>query len=261
MAARAMWKGVLRLGSVKLPLKLHAALEDRSIRFHLLHAKDKVRVEQRMVSSATGREVPREEVRKGYDVEPGVFVFLDDDELKTLEPKDSRDIEVTQFVKRGAIDPAWFERPYYLSPDGEEHADTYLALVEALSKDDWNGVVRWTMRGKSYRGALRAERERLMVVTMRPAGEVISASEVGVAPGREPDAKELKMAEQLVAALEGEFDPSEWRDTYRDRVMALVRTKARGGRVKATKFERKPAATDLAAMLEASLRRAKKKAS
>src|SRR5438045_3098360 len=114
MTARAIWSGNLKLGTSGLPVKLYSAVEDRSTHFHILDTKTKSRVKQHMVNPETGEEVPSGEIHKAYEVERGTFVLLDDDELSKLEPKASRDIEITRFVPAGRISHLWYERPYYL---------------------------------------------------------------------------------------------------------------------------------------------------
>ena len=131
MAARAIWKGVLELGKARVPVRFYSAVEDRDVHFRLLHAKDKQPVSQQMVNPETGKPVPPENVRRGFEVENGVFVLLDDDELAELEPEPSRDVEVKHFVPARAIAPQLFERPYWLGPDGDQNA--YLALAHALA--------------------------------------------------------------------------------------------------------------------------------
>src|SRR3954464_15673024 len=107
MAARAIWAGTLKIGSSSLPVKLYSAVQDKSVHFHILDAKSKSRVKQHMVNPSGGEEVAKEDIRKGYEVERGTFVVLDDDELSKLEPKPSRDIEVTRFVPTGHISHLW----------------------------------------------------------------------------------------------------------------------------------------------------------
>lgn len=226
MAARAIWKGVLRFGDLSVPVKFYSAVEDRSVHFRLLHAEDGVPVKQRMVDPATGDAVPREEVRRGLEVEDGVYVVFSDEELDELEPDDSRDIEVTRFVPSGAVDPRWYDRPYYLEPDGDPEA--YFALVDALEDAGREGIARWVMRKKRYRGALRVREGYLAMLTVRSAQRVVDASELESPEGREAEPQELELAEQLVGALAGPFEPERYENEYRDRVLELIRAKARG---------------------------------
>ena len=260
MAARAIWKGVVTFGSVELPVKLYSAAQDQKVHFRLLHAKDREPVEQRMVHPETGEVVPKEEVRRGYEVEPGTFVVLDDEDLEAAKPEKSRTIEITRFVPKPVINHPWYDRPYYLGPDGEVAGD-YFALAQALEAEEREGVARWTMRNKEYVGALRSIDGYLVLISMRYAGEVVSASQLPAPAGRDLNPKEVSMAEQLVSMLEDDFRPGDFRNEYQDRVRELIETKARGGEVKVKKFVRKKPSDSLAGMLEASLQGAKKRAS
>lgn len=257
--ARAIWKGVLRFGSAEVPVKLYSAVQDRSVHFRLLHEKTSTPVKQRMVDPRTGKEVPYDEVRRGYEVEEGVFVLLDEEELGELEPEKSRDIEVTRFLEPELINHQWYDRPYHLGPDGDDAS--YFALVKALGKKGREGVARWTMRNKEYLGALRSEDGHLMLITLRHAEEVIPASALEPPGGRKPEPRELKMAEQLIDALAAEFDPTEWRDEYRDRVLELIEARAEGKTVQFRQPAKKRAAGDLAASLEASIAAARERKS
>lgn len=244
MTARAIWKGSLKLNSTKVPVKLYSAVQDKTVRFHILDHKSKMRVKQHMVESETGKEVASGEIQKGFEVEPGTFVILDKDELAKLEPEPSREIEIAQFVSPAQIPPEYFDRPYYLGPDGDEAA--YFALAEALNKKDREGVARWVMRKQPYVGAVRAVDDHLMLFTLRNAEEVLSAQDLPKPSGRAPDKKELAMATQLVELLKGEFEPKDFHDEYRERVMEFIEKKARGHkpRLKLVKSKKKTAALD-----------------
>src|SRR5690348_13901581 len=202
MAARAIWTGKLKLGSSALPVKLYSAVEDRSIHFHILDSKTKTRVKQHMVQPETDEEVERQEIRKGYEVDRGTFVLLDDAELSSLEPKASKDIEITRFVPSGRISHLWYDRPYYVGPDGD--SDDYFAFVRALKDENREGIARWVMRSKAYAGALRVSGDYLSLITLHHAEEVLSDRDLQVPRTREVTQKELNMAKELVGALEGE---------------------------------------------------------
>ncbi len=254
--ARAIWKGVIRFGGVAVPVKLYSAVQDRNVHFRLLHDRDRTPLKQRMVDPVSGDVVPYEEIRKGYETEDGAFVMLEPEELEELEPDSSRDIEITRFVPPSRINHQWYDRPYYLGPDGDD--SSYFALADALERKEVEGLARWTMRKKAYVGALRLEDAYPMLITLRHAGEVLSASELPQPGGRAPDAREVAMARQLIGMLEADYDPTEWRDEYRDRVLDLVETKARGGKVKVERIvEKKPKQKSLEAMLRASLESAR----
>src|SRR5215831_15289686 len=192
MAARAIWSGTVKIGSSGLPVKLYSAVEDQSIHFHILDAQTKSRVKQHMVNPETGEEVAREDIRKGYEVERGTFVLLEDEELENLEPKPSKDIEITRFVPAGHISHLWYDRPYYLGPDGD--SEDYFAFAQALKNEDKEAVARWVMRGKSYVGALRANGDYLVLITLHHADEVMSDRDLPAPHTRGLSEKESKMA-------------------------------------------------------------------
>jgi len=259
MAARAIWKGVLHFGTHKVPVKLYSAVQDHTVRFRLLHKTDKTPVKQELVSSESGEVVEYKDVRKAYPLSRGRFVILEDEELESLEPEDSRDVEITRFVDPDEIDHRWYERAYFLGPDGD--AKAYFAAAAALEKKGKEGVARWVMRDREYAGALRAEDGYLMLIVLRHADEIIDADALEPPGGRELQKREIEMAEQLLGALHGEFDPTQFKDEYRARVLDLVETKAAGKKPKVVSFRPKKVKEEqLADALEASLAGAKKKA-
>ena len=261
MAARAIWKGEIKVGTTKVPVKLYSAVQDRTVRFHVLDDRAKKRVKQHMVDPDSGEEVPTEEIQKGYEIEPGRYVILTAEELEKLQPPASRDIEIVEFVPQTKISEQWYDRPYYLGPDGDEK--DYFALAEALKNKEAEGIAHWVMRNKYYAGALRAVDDYLFLFTLRDAKEVILADDLTKPSGAAPTQKELAMAKQLVEMLQGEFNPTEYKDEYRERVMEFIEKKAKGHapRLKAVKPKRQTAALDnvLAKSIE-SLRKKEKRA-
>lgn len=225
-------------------MKVYSAVQDQTVRFHILDERSKTRVKQHMVDPDSSKEVSPEEIQKGFEVEPGTFVILNQEELESLEPEASREIEITQFVPPAEIAPEFYDRPYYLGPDGDQAA--YFALAEALSNKEKEGVARWVMRKQPYVGALRAEGDHLILFTLRKLEEVLSARDLPRPAGRAPDKKELNMARQLVELLEGEFNPGDYQDEYSARVMEFLEKKAKGHapRLRLVKTKRKTASLD-----------------
>jgi DNA end-binding protein Ku len=256
MGARAIWTGQIKIGSAAVPVKLYSAAEDKSVHFHILQAKTKTPIKQHMVNPETGDEVPSEDIRKAFEVERGTFVFLNDEELSELEPKASRDIEITRCVPEGHISHLWYERPYFLGPNGEN--ETYFAFVEALRNQHQEGIARWVMRKKSYVGALRTNGDYLALITLRHADEVLSARDLPAPQARGLTDKELNMAEQLVGALEGQFNPADFRDHYRDRVLEFINAKARGKKMTLPAVPAKQSKLSLADELARSLQSLKR---
>ena len=256
MAARAIWKGNLKLDSTKVPIKLYSAVQDQTVRFHILDVKSKHRVKQHMVDVESGEEIPTEKIQKGFEVEPGTFVILDEKELASLEPEASREIKVEQFVPPSEIPPEYYDRPYYLGPDGDSEA--YFALAEALKNKEKQAVVRWVMRKQPYVGAIRLENEYLILYTLRNREEVLSAKDLPHPAGRAPDKKELSMAKQLVELLKDEFDPKDYKDEYRARVMEFVEKKAKGHKPRLQLVKTRKKTTSLNSVLSKSIAALKK---
>src|SRR4030095_14814247 len=130
----AIWKGKLKLGSTTIPVNLYSAVVDKTVHFHILEQRTKSRIKQHMVNPENNEEVSSDEIQKGYQVEPGIFVILNEAELKKFEPKPSREIEITRFVSPAQISSQWYDRPYYLGPDGDKKA--YFAFVDALAEQE-----------------------------------------------------------------------------------------------------------------------------
>jgi len=223
---RALWRGIIELAGVEIPVKLYAAVQPHAqVSFTLLHKKDKTPLRQVMVNGATGEPVPREEIIKGYPLSKRRFVPVDPAELEKLVPESSRDIKVLSFVDPAEIDPRYYARPYFVGPDAGG-AQELAALHEALAKSGTAMVCRWVMRKIQYHGALATEGSALMLNTLRQPEQVLHRAQSY--EGIELDQRELKTARYLVEALTGEFTPDEYKDEYRERVEEIIARKAKG---------------------------------
>ena len=256
--ARAMWKGDITIGRTKVPVKMYSAVQDQGVHFRLLHETDKQPLKQHMVNPETDEVVESKDVKKGYVDDGGIVVMLDKEELDELKPEPTRDIEITRFVPINAISHGWYDRPYWLGPDGRG-SSAYFALAQALEQEGREGVAKWVMRGKEYVGALVGADGYLMLITLRRAGEVVESKELPRPGGRALEKKEVALAEQLVSALEGEWKPEEFADEYRDRLMEFIEKKAKGRAPKVKKLRpKRESQKDLAEILAASLKGAQK---
>jgi DNA end-binding protein Ku len=254
MPLRATWKGVIELGKQSVPVKLYSGVQDAAVHFHLLHDHDETRVEQRLVNPKSDEALDKAQIQKGFQLEPGRFVILKKRELEKLVPEGSRSIELASVVPESALIPAWFERPYLLGPDGS--AAEYLALARALRSSERQAIVHWVMRRRSYHGALRARGDHLILIALRSREEVLELPKLEPAKTRAAADKELALAEQLVSALEGEFDPTQFHDEYRERLREYVEQKAAGKQPRLHKPRaRKASAGSLESILRASLKR------
>ncbi|PLW84211.1 Ku protein [Kineobactrum sediminis] len=253
MAARAIWKGVIHFGGIAVPVKLFSAVADRNVHFRLLHKKDHSPVRQAMVNPETQEIVPYNETRRAYISSGGREVILTQEELEELKPEKSREIAILAFLPPEAIDHRWYDRPYYLGPDGAE--DKYAALTQALQAQDREGLARWVMRNKEYLGALRPFEGYLMLISLRHEEQVVSAEELEPPGGKPLDKRELEMARQLIGMLEARFEPGDYRDDYRHQVLELIDKKQKGGRIRrAPRRKTEETPEDLGKALEASLK-------
>ncbi|HEX7719850.1 MAG TPA: Ku protein [Woeseiaceae bacterium] len=259
MAARAIWKGVIRFGDVKVPVKLYASVEDRSTHFRLLHRKDRIPVRQAMINPETDEVVPYEKVRRAFVTDEGDLVLLNDEELETIEPQSSRTIHILQLLPPRAIDHRWYVRPYFLGPD-EGGADMYAAFIGALQKEGREALTRWVMRKKEYFGSLRLVAGYPMMTVLRHSHQVASTEDLQLPEGPKLASKEIDMARSLMDMLTADFEPANYRDEYRARVKEMIAVKSSGGKVKKITLRKKPKTDDLQSALEASLRQERKRA-
>lgn len=258
--ARAIWTGVVTFGLVTVPVGLYTAVEDHTLHFHQLQRGTSDRIRNRRVNERTGKEVDAADIVKGYEVEEGRYVIVEPDELDEIAPGRSQTIDITDFVDLDRIEPAYFDRTYYIAPRGKEYTKVYELLRAALAEADKVGIATFVMRGKQYLTALRAEDKVMILQTLHWADEVRD-------PGRElpelPAAragrgKELQMALQLVDALSGDWEPGKYHDTYQEKVRELVKAKAEGQEIAAAQGP--PQATnviDLMKVLEGSIEAAR----
>jgi DNA end-binding protein Ku len=254
---RAMWTGTIGFGMVTVPVKLYSAVDRKTVRFHQLSSKSGARVAQKRVDSASGAEVPYEDVVKGYELAPDRYVVIEPGELESLQPKKTKTIEIEEFVDLSQIDPVYYDHPYYLAP-GPGGAKPYRLLLEAMRETGKVAIARVVIRSKEQLVAVRPMGNALGLATMLFADEVLSPQrldEVAEAKDVKTTKRELDVAKQLVDSLAGNFVPEDFRDTYREDVLALIENKAQG---KAIAVQRAPEevaapAPDLMSALKASL--------
>jgi DNA end-binding protein Ku len=255
---RAIWSGSISFGLVNVPVKLVAATSPKDVRFHQLHAPDQGRIQQKRVCSLDGKEVDYSEIVKGYEVSRDRYVVVEPEELEALAPEASRYIELEEFVDLAAIDPLYFEHSYYLVPDGPA-ARPYALLVEAMEGTGKAGIGKFVLRTKQYLAALRPKDGALVLSTMLFDDEVVATSALEVPTTKEtkPSEREVSMARQLLSSLSAEWEPTKYKDDYREKVLAMIEAKAAGNEVAVPEVpERRAPVIDLMAALEASLAQA-----
>jgi len=255
--ARAIWSGTISFGLLNVPVKLYSAVSRKTIRFNELRESDSSRVRHKRVAEADDKEVPYEEIVRGYEISPDRYVVFSRDELEQLNPAKTRAIEIQDFVDIEQIDPIYFDSPYYLAPaEGAEKA--YGLLVRAMEASGKAAIARFVLRNKEHLAAIRPMDGVLTLTTMRFADEVVSPQELDdVLPDSSPrvEKREREMAEKLIDSLAADFKPEKYRDEYREQLLSLIEQKAEGKQVVASESEEpEPTkAPDLMAALEESL--------
>lgn len=256
---RPIWSGSLSFGLVNVPVRLMSATRDLGVHFNQLHEKDKSRIEVRRVCTEENEEVPWEEVARGYELESGEIVMLTDEELDAADPKKTRTIDIEAFVDLEEIDPVFYDHPYYLVPDSNEAAvRAYHLLRTVMERSGQVAIARFVLRTKEYLVAVRTRGDAITLTTMLFHDEVRSPEDVGI--GKLPTAKkkEVDQAVTLVKSLQRDFDPANYDDEHRKRLLAIVDKKRKGQEIEIPDEPEAPKAVpDLMAALEASIQRMK----
>src|SRR5947209_5015614 len=254
--ARAIWSGAISFGLVNVPVKLYSATSPKTVRFHQLSSKTGARIRQKRVDSSTGDEVPYEEIVKGYEITPDRYVMIEPEELEAFDPKATRTIDIEEFADLVEIDPIYYDHNYYLAPTAGG-AKAYRLLLDAMREAGKVGIGRVVLRSKQQLCALRPTGDVLTLTTMLFGDEVLAPDrldELDAIAEAEASERELRMAQQLIESLSAEFEPSKFRDEYRERVLELIERKASGEEIAVPPQAPEPAAApDLMAALEASL--------
>lgn len=260
--ARAIWSGVLTFGLVSVPVQLYSATEAHSPVFHQFEKGTGDRIRYQRVNERTDDEVEYSDIVKGADTGGGQYVMLDEDELDSVAPGRSRSMEIRTFVDLDDIDPIYFNKTYYLGPGSEETGKVYALLREAMGESGKAAIVGFVMRGKEYLAAVRADGDLLVLETLFFADEVREPhQQISDLPGRVKLSRpELRMAGQLIESMAGPWKPSDYRDTYTDRVNELIEAKKNDREVQPVE-EAPPGTevTDLTEALRASVEAAKQK--
>lgn len=251
--ARPLWKGTLGFGLVSIPIELHTAVRDTGPHFHFLRERDLSRIQFLKVAEKDQQPVDKGELVKGYEYEKGRYVILTKEDFEKAAVKRNSAIELLDFVDATEIDDRYFDKPYYLLPaKGGERA--YALLREALKHAGKVGIAKIVMRDTPHLTAVEAIRDALVLSTLRFNEEVVPESEYTF-PHAEIRAPELKMAQQLVEGLAGEWDPKKYTNEYRANLLKIIdaKKKHRTPKLAAQRLEAGAHVVDLMERLRASL--------
>jgi DNA end-binding protein Ku len=250
---RSIWNGTISFGLAHVPVKLYTATESKTVSFHEVHLSDGARIQHRRICSREDKEVPYKEVVRGFEVSEDEYVVLERDEIKAAAGARGKVVDIEEFVPEEAIDPVFYERTYYVGcrDDGE----AYRVFHEALKRTERVAIGRFTFHDREYLAAVRSLDGVLALHTMRFHDELVEPRDLDVSiPRKGPTKQEARMAEQLVDTLHTKFDPTKYKDTYREAVLDLIDRKAKGKKIERPEIEPREETSDLAAALEASLK-------
>ncbi|RYZ82718.1 MAG: Ku protein [Flavobacterium sp.] len=255
---KAIWKGSISFGLVNIPIRLYSGTSSHNISLDMIRAKDKCSIQYVRVCKKDGKEVPWEEIAKGYKKENGDYVLLEKADFAKIAPEKTQTIDIFEFVKEDDIPSKYLEKPYIVEPS-KESKKVYALLRDALKKSGKVGLCRFVMRTTQHLGILKVEDDAILLIQIRFNDELRDPDEAELIPKNVTiSKKELDMAMSIIDQLTGEFEPEKYKDTYKEELVKMIKKKAsaKAGAKEptATKKKKAPAAKDdLLDQLRASL--------
>lgn len=248
----SLWTGYLTFGLISMPVRMFVGARGERISFHMLHRDDNSRVRQQLYCAEEDKPIDRSETVKGYEFRKGEYVVIEPEEIKKIEPRTAKAMEILEFVKEEDVDPVYFESSYYLMPE-EAGRKPYALLVKSLEDTGYLGVAKVTMHNREYTVLLRPHKGGIMLHTMYYQNEVREVEGFGKVE-IEPKAAELKIANQLIEALAAEWDPTKYHDQFQENVKKLIKAHMEGKEIPEVEKPKKMApVVDLMDALKKSL--------
>jgi DNA end-binding protein Ku len=254
MAARATWKGFLKVSLVNIPVKVFPATESAAtISFNQLHAECQSRIQQKRWCPQCEREVPHSELVKGYEFEKGRYVIMEEEDIQKVRVESTRVINLIQFADDTEIDPIYVDRAYYLAPDGGIAAEAFAVMREGMAGKA--GIGKMALYGREYLVAVRPQKKGLVMYTLHHDAEIRSIDsieELSSVPAKvKPE--EMKLAKQVIATFDGELNLKDYKDEYKEGLRAIIDAKIAGEEVVAPEVQEPPKVVDLMEALRRSL--------
>ncbi len=235
--AHAIWSGAINFGLVTIPVKLQTAIRSSDLRFNFLHKTDEGRINNVRRCSLDGEEVGFADLVRGYEYEKGRYVIVSDEDFARVNPEATQSVDILQFVELTEIDPMYFDKPYYLEPEKRgRHA--YALLREALKASGKVGIAKVVIRSREHLAALKPSGEALVLELMHFADEIVDVASLELPAAETPAENEMKVAQMLINTMTQAFDPAQFRDTFREQMLAMIEARAAG---KETPVEDAPA--------------------
>ena len=254
----SVWTGYLTFGLISMPVRLFSGARDERVSFNMLHRKDLARVKQQLVCSVDGEVVERDEIVKGFEYRKGEYVVIEPEEIKKIEPKTAKAMEILEFVPAGEVDPLYFDTSYYMRPE-DAGKRPYALLTKAMQETEYVAIAKLTMHNREYTVFLRPHEGGLMLHTMYYEDEVRHMEDTGTENVELKEA-EVKIAHQLIEALAAKFDPEKYHDTFQENLKELILARLEGKEVtEIEKPKKMEPVVDLMSALKASLDNMEKK--
>jgi DNA end-binding protein Ku len=258
---RAIWKGSISFSLVNIPIALYPATRREELKFRMLRKSDLSPINYKRVAEADGKEVPWDDIVKGYEYEKGKFVVLKDEDFKRVDIEATQTVDIVEFVQLEEIDPVFFDRPYYLEPE-KKGEKAYAMLREALKKTGKVGIAKVVIKTRQHLASVKPNGKVLVLELMHFAEELIETSSLKVPGDIAIGAKELDMAEELIERMTGKWDPNKYTDDYTHALLELIEKKIEAGGKElpeAPAPRQRPAKViDLASVLQESLQQTQK---
>jgi DNA end-binding protein Ku len=233
MAARSIWKGYLRLSLVNCSVAVYPAVTAATkVHFHKLNRKTGNRLRMRMVDEETGKEVPREQQVKGYQISKGSTVEVEEEDLEKIALESTRVMEITKFVPREEIDPLYFDRPYFLAPNDDASQEAFAVIRDAMRKKEIGALATVIMHERDHVVLLEPRESGMLATTLRSPEEVRDAKDVFRGTKSKVGGELLEVAQMLIEKKMGKFQPSEFKDHYEAALKALIKAKKAGRKIK-----------------------------
>lgn len=257
---KSIWKGAITFGLIHIPVSMYSASRGRELKFKMLHNKDKGEIRYARICKVDGKEIPWEDIVKGYEYSEGDYVILTEEDFVSANPKKTKNVEIIDFTDENQIDTMYYSTPYYLEPQkGAEKA--YILLREALKKSKKVAVGQFVFKQHEHIGVIRAHKEILVLNQLRYESEIIQPKGLNIPKKVSTTKAEIEIALKFIDQLTKTFKPGEYSDSYTDELKELIRKKAKGKKVSIKKGEapKSPKMHDIMALLKASLQQHQKK--
>ncbi len=255
---QALWRGFLNFGLVSIPINLFSAVKSRELQFHLFHKKDKGKIKYAKICEKDNKEVLWEEIIKGYEYSKGKYVYLENDDFEKANVHKVNSIDIEDFVNEAEIDPIFYTKPYFLTPD--KNHKPYILLLQALLETKKIAIAKFVIHNHEHIATIKPYSNLLILNQLRYLDEIKSTKNFQIATTKKKSFKELNIAIKLIEEHSGSFKPQDYKDSYTQDLKKLINQKAKGRQIFA--FGKKPKSTknkDIAFLLERSIKSRKRK--